>query len=487
MTMATCTFFQVVYLITVGFTTAYCLYNFLFSFLLLFVKKEKKHHSISSCKVTVQLPVYNEKNVLEDLYEHIDKLAYPSDLLEIQILDDSTDSTLEISKKWFEIWQRAGKDVRLLHRTDRTGYKAGALAAGMVSAKGEFICIFDADFRPDPDFLTRLIPSFFDAQVGAVQARWTFINAHQNLLTRLQSLQLNIHFAIEQKGRFHFGLPLQFNGTCGIWRKTAIEEAGGWHSDTLTEDLDLSYRAQMLGCKIVYRHDVLVPGELPANLRSLRIQQYRWMKGGAETAKKLLHKVWSAKMNGIQKLSSTLHLMSSSVYLIMFLMSISTLPLAFINDVSASLKVDQTISFIPLILFTLTMLIANIKPDTPTVRQLGEAFKNLLWLPFFVAFHIGFSFHNAKAVVAGWRGIATPFNRTPKTGKGVPPGGTGFKIGSIFGLSTYPELILGILFACSCAFGSENNPFYHFHILCAMGNLSIFVLSLLQTNNIDED
>ena len=478
--------FDILYLITVSLTTLYCFYNFVLALLLLFSKKQHQVKTNSSFKVTIQLPIYNEKNVVDSLFEHIDRISYPNDLLEIQILDDSTDGCLEISKKWLTKWRNEGRAVQLLHRQERKGYKAGALAAGLSAAKGDYICIFDADFKPDPHFLKHVLPVFTDATTAAVQARWTFVNQDQNLLTLLQTLQLNIHFAIEQRARYFLHLPLQFNGTCGIWRKTAIQDAGGWQADTLTEDLDLSYRAQLNGWKIIYLNDVLVPGELPSDLRSLRLQQHRWMKGGAETAKKLIHRVWNGNFNFVQKISATFHLFSSSIYLVMFLMSIATLPLLFLQPKSIGWRLDETLNYLPLTLFALTMIIANIKRKLSFFHQIKKVFQSLILLPFFVAFHMGFSFHNTKAVLSGWRGIKTPFNRTPKAGVVATKTESFSSHGTII-KPAYAELILGITFALSCLYDIEHNSFYHFHILCAIGYLSIFVLSIIQTNQYHED
>lgn len=475
----------ILYLITVVFTTAYCVYNFILT-LLLKSKKSRPSTPIPKAKVTIQLPVYNEKNVIEQLYEHIDQLSYPNELLEIQILDDSTDETLEISKKWESRWKKAGKEVSLIHRKDRAGYKAGALALGLTVAKGEYICIFDADFRPCPPFIEQLLPSFGDLKIAVVQARWSYTNPGQNLLTQLQTLQLNIHFAVEQRARYLNNLPLQFNGTCGIWRKSAILSAGGWQDDTLTEDLDLSYRAQLQGWKIIYQDEVSVPGELPDNLESLKIQQHRWMKGGAETARKLIRNIWGSKFSFIQKLSSTLHLLASSVYLCMFAMALVTIPLSFLNQSKSAFSIDESLSYFPLLLFTTTMIIANINSNASIYTQLRDALKHLLMLPLFIAFHLGFSYHNSKAAVGGWRGIRTAFKRTPKTGNSAPENAKVKKKKTSIS-DNIVELVLGLIFMSCCFYHGTASAFYHFHILCATGFLSIFVLSLIQTNMYHEN
>ncbi len=478
--------FHILYLCAVALTTLYCIYTFALAIVLMFSKKPRRDKNATPEKVTIQLPIYNEKNVVEGLYEHIDRLSYPKDLLEIQILDDSTDGSLDISKKWLLKWKGEDRDVQLIHRQNRDGYKAGALSAGLSVAKGKYICIFDADFRPESNFLQLSLPLFADAKTAAVQTRWSFTNHQQNLLTRLQSLQLNIHFAIEQQARFMLQLPLQFNGTCGIWRKEAIEAAGGWQDDTLTEDLDLSYRAQLGGWKIIYLKEVLVPGELPSDLKSLKIQQHRWMKGGAETAKKLIFLVWSGNINIVQKISATFHLLSSSIYLVMFLMSITTIPLLFLKSPSFGWRLDETLNYLPLSLFAFTMIIANIKKKSSILTQSRSVIENLVLLPFFVAFHLGFSYHNAKAVLSGWRGIKTPFKRTPKAG--VYSSKTfATRSQKIRSMPAYAELILGLVFTVCCFYDIAHNSFYHFHFLCAIGYLSIFALSFIYTNHYHEN
>jgi cellulose synthase/poly-beta-1,6-N-acetylglucosamine synthase-like glycosyltransferase len=237
--------------------------------------------------VTIQLPLYNEPYVAERLIDNIVALDYPRDRFEVQILDDSTDSTTELCEKKAAFHRNQGVDIRVIHRTDRKGYKAGALAEGLLQARGEFVAIFDADFLPTPQFLQKTVPYFQEAKVGVVQTRWSHLNEDYSLFTKLQALQLNVHFTIEQMGRkagHHF---LQFNGTAGIWRKRAIDDAGGWKADTLTEDLDLSFRAQLNHWEIVYLEDIESPAELPVEMNGIKSQQFRWMKGGAENARRL--------------------------------------------------------------------------------------------------------------------------------------------------------------------------------------------------------
>jgi len=280
--------------------------------------------------VTIQLPVFNELYVVERLIDNICALDYPSDKLQIQVLDDSTDETLDLTQKKVDEYQDKGFDIQLIHRKDRTGYKAGALANGMKTARGEFIAIFDADFMPNKDFLLRTLPYFADSKVGVVQTRWEHLNRDYSLITKLQAFQLNVHFTIEQSGRQAADYLLQFNGTAGVWRAKAIEDAGGWEADTLTEDLDLSYRAQLKGWSIKYLEDVGSPAELPAEMNGLKSQQFRWMKGGAETARKMIPSVWRSPLSFSKKMHATIHLLSSTIFVFVFVIGVFSVPLTFL-------------------------------------------------------------------------------------------------------------------------------------------------------------
>ncbi len=267
-------------------------------------------------RVTVQLPLFNEFEVVEGLMKAVSGLDYPRDRLQIQVLDDSTDDTVEECQRRVEELRERGFDVEYLHRTDRTGFKAGALDAGMASATGEFICIFDADFRPDPDYLQRMIHHFTDEKVGMVQARWGHANRDFSLLTRLQALFLDGHLVLEQTARSRHGDFLNFNGTAGIWRRQAIVDGGGWQHDTLTEDLDLSYRTQLKGWRFVYLPDVVVPAELPPDMDGFKTQQHRWTKGSIQVCKKMLRQVWQSQESLGRKLEATAHLTSNFAYLL---------------------------------------------------------------------------------------------------------------------------------------------------------------------------
>ncbi|MCS6832635.1 MAG: glycosyltransferase, partial [Flammeovirgaceae bacterium] len=292
---------------------------------LVYVYQKNKHVVTTTAKrqlpeelpiVTVQLPIYNEKYVVERLLDSISRLEYPKDKLDIQLLDDSTDETTELARrKIASILQEKGIAITHLHRTHRKGFKAGALQEGLIRAKGDFIAIFDADFLPPSDFLLKTIPLFDSPDIGAVQTRWGHLNDRYSLFTRLQSFGLDAHFCIEQKGRNLAGFFINFNGTAGIWRKACILDADGWHDDTLTEDLDLSYRAQLNGWKFRYLEEVVSPAELPVYVVDIKNQQFRWNKGGAQTAKKHLARLWKAPFPWKVKFYATLHLLNSTVFL----------------------------------------------------------------------------------------------------------------------------------------------------------------------------
>ena len=269
-------------------------------------------------KVTVQLPIYNEMYVAERVIEAAAKLDYPADLLQIQVLDDSTDETVEIVRRLVVRLQDEGFNIQHLHRVDRAGYKAGALQAGMATASGEFMAIFDADFVPPVDFLRRALPYMQEPDVAFVQTRWGHLNKHYSWLTYLQSLAIDSHFMVEQFVRSRAGYWFNFNGTAGIWRRTAMEEAGGWTADTLTEDLDLSYRAYLKGWHGRYVRDIVVPGELPVSFSAYRRQQHRWARGSMECALKFSPQVWRAPISLAQKFQATLHLSGYSVHLLLF-------------------------------------------------------------------------------------------------------------------------------------------------------------------------
>ncbi len=364
--------------------------------------------------VTVQLPVFNEFYVVERLIKAVIEFDYPKHKLEIQVLDDSTDETVDIVKKQTDKYAAKGFQIVQIRRERRTGYKAGALAEGLKVAKGEFIALFDADFIPCPDFLMQTIPYFVDQKIGMVQTKWEHINRDYSMLTRLQAFGLDAHFSIEQSGRNEGNYFLNFNGTAGIWRRRCIEESGGWHFDTLTEDLDLSYRAQLKGWKFKYLENVGSPAELPAAMGGLKAQQFRWTKGGAETAKKMLGLVFSSSIPWRHKVHAAFHLMNSTVFVCILVTALLSVPILFIKKFSPEYVAFFNLA--PLLLVSL-MIIGSVY-WTSLHQKVGHWGKTwwqfLKTFPLFLSVSMGLSLHNTIAVIEGYLGIKTPFVRTPK-------------------------------------------------------------------------
>ncbi|TNE52716.1 MAG: glycosyltransferase [Bacteroidetes bacterium] len=383
-------------------------------------KRKKKKEALALKKdfmprVTVQLPMFNEMYVAERIIETVAKFDYPRELFDIQVLDDSTDETVDlIAKKVAEIAAQ-GVDIKHIHRVDRVGYKAGALDAAMPEVKGEFIAIFDSDFVPEPDFLRRTIPYFEDDKVGVVQTRWGHINKDYSILTELQAFGLNGHFAIEQGGRNAAGHYINFNGTGGVWRKACIEDAGGWEHDTLTEDLDLSYRAQIRGWRFQYLEDVISPAELPITMSALKKQQHRWMKGGAECFRKMAWRIFTAKKVKVSdKVHGLSHLFNSSVFFFILLLSLLSLPILHIKDSFADLNFFIQFGSV----FILSTIFLSYYYWHSFRDKTGNFFIDFPKFVFrFVQFLIvsmGLSLNNTVAVLEGYLGIKSSFVRTPK-------------------------------------------------------------------------
>lgn len=366
-------------------------------------------------KVTVQLPLFNEKYVTERLIDCVAALDYPTDKLEIQVLDDSTDETTELTKAKVEAIQQTGIDIIYLHRTDRSGFKAGALAEGTKVAKGEFIAIFDADFLPEKDFLKRMVVPFQDEKVGMVQSRWEHINERYSMLTKLQAFGLDAHFSVEQGGRNAGQHFINFNGTAGVWRKSTIADAGGWQSDTLTEDLDLSYRAQLKGWKFVFLEEVGAPAELPAVMNALKTQQFRWNKGAAECVRKNLGKVLRAEDIPFgTKLNAIFHLMNSAIFICIVILALLSIPMLSIKNNF----VEYRMLFLVASAFLITLPILALFYWTSMSRSYtskAKAFLHFVLLfPMFLSVSMGLSLHNAMAVLEGYIGKKSAFIRTPK-------------------------------------------------------------------------
>ncbi|MFC4690579.1 cellulose synthase family protein [Dokdonia genika] len=365
--------------------------------------------------VTIQLPVYNELYVMERLLDNIALLDYPKEKLEIQVLDDSTDESFERTKNHIERLKNQGLDIKHVTREDRSGFKAGALKEGLKIAKGEYIAIFDADFLPEPNWLQRTVPYFKDRNIGVVQTRWGHINREYSLLTRVQAFALDAHFTLEQVGRNSKGHFINFNGTAGLWRKQCIEDAGNWEGDTLTEDLDLSYRAQLKNWKFKYLEDVKTPAELPVVISAARSQQFRWNKGGAENFQKMSKKVVTSKsLSTKTKMHGILHLLNSTMFLNVLIVAILSIPMLYIKNEYAHLKPY----FYVMSFFVISSVIFFICYWFMFKSIYGGGFKQFIRYigMFFTFFSIamGFSLHNSIAVIEGHLGKRSDFIRTPK-------------------------------------------------------------------------
>jgi cellulose synthase/poly-beta-1,6-N-acetylglucosamine synthase-like glycosyltransferase len=366
-------------------------------------------------RVTVQLPIFNELYVVERLLDSVSKLDYPRDLLDVQVLDDSTDETRELATKLVNELHTRGFDITHIHRTDRTGFKAGALENGLLSAKGEFILILDADFVPTPDVLKRTVDYFSDPKVGMIQTRWGHLNRTYSMLTRVQAMFLDGHLLLEQTGRNRSGRFINFNGTAGIWRKSCIVEAGGWQHDTLTEDLDLSYRAQIKGWNFVFLPDLVTPAELPVDMNGFKSQQHRWTKGSIQTCKKLLPAVWRAELPLKVKLEATMHLTSNYAFLLLAAICILMQP-------SVAASTNGTWGIWRTILLDVPIFITGSLPAIVfyivSQRELYPRswWREVLYLPALLALTIGLAVNNAWAVIQGMHGATGEFTRTPKYG-----------------------------------------------------------------------
>jgi cellulose synthase/poly-beta-1,6-N-acetylglucosamine synthase-like glycosyltransferase len=358
--------------------------------------------------VTIQLPLYNELYVVERLINSVCEIDYPKDKMEIQVLDDSTDETVNIVAAAVEQKKRQGFDIQHIRRGNREGFKAGALKEGLIIAKGEYIAIFDADFIPRKDFLKKTL-SFFGDNVGMVQTRWEHLNSDFSILTKAQALALDGHFVIEQSVRNKAGFFINFNGTGGVWRKSCIEDAGNWHADTLTEDLDLSYRAQLNGWKFVFLKDFTSPAELPSEMSALKSQQFRWTKGAIETAKKILPLVWKSNVPMRIKLQSTFHLTNNLVFPFILLAAILNVPLIFIKNSGPHEAYFAVMSLFVLAFVSSFLFYLYSQKDIRTDWR-----KKIVLFPLFMAGSMGFAVNNSRAVFEGLMNRKSEFVRTPK-------------------------------------------------------------------------
>jgi cellulose synthase/poly-beta-1,6-N-acetylglucosamine synthase-like glycosyltransferase len=430
--------------------------------------------------VTVQLPIYNEKYVVERLLDAVSQFDYPKEKLEIQILDDSTDETTEIILKKIESLRPLGLNFKLIHRENRVGYKAGALDHGFHIASGEFIAIFDADFIPSPEFLRKTLPHFNSEKIGVVQTRWGHINKKYSLLTQLQAFGLDAHFSIEQTAREAAGSFINFNGTCGVWRKKCIADAGGWSNDTLTEDLDLSYRAQLNGWKFHYLEEIETKGELPVIMPAIKSQQYRWNKGAAETARKNFGNVLRSPLPLKNKIHAFFHLFNSSVFVCLLIAAMLSIPMLYIK----SNHPEFTWLFNLGIVFLGGFLSITLFYWVATKRFNDLDRKKIFWslYPRFLIVSMGLSLHNGLAVLEGLIGRKTPFIRTPKFN--VTLKGDSWKHNSYIKTKinwlTLMEGILCLYFLFGIAAGItlHDGGLIFFHAMLALGFGSVFFYSV---------
>ncbi|MBF8297297.1 MAG: Glycosyltransferase [Bacteroidetes bacterium] len=428
--------------------------------------------------VTVQLPVFNEIYVVGRLIDASCAIVYPKDKLEVQVLDDSTDNTVDVVASYVEKYRKLGFDIKQIRRVNRAGFKAGALKEGLASARGQFVAIFDADFVPRPNFLLKTIPHFFvDPMVGMVQTRWEHINFDYSLLTRTQAMALDGHFVIEQAVRNKAGFFINFNGTAGVWRKSCIEDAGNWQADTLTEDLDLSYRAQLRGWKFKYLNNVTSPAELPSEINALKSQQFRWTKGAIETARKMLPVVWKSAIPLKIKIHATFHLTNNLVFPFILLAGILNVPLVFIKH---SGMYNTYFDFMSVFVFA---FIGSFLFYMFSQRDVYADWRRRLFLfPVFMAGSMGFAVNNSKAVLEGIFKRRSEFVRTPKysirdkkdswQGKMYVP----LKINS--------TVVIEILLAVYCFFGVASSIYFleiaavPFQLLFCLGFAFVSIMSI---------
>ena len=429
------------YLIVICGLSLYGLNSFVTTILYLFrppqVKNRKKAPLLKKWPtVTIQLPIFNEKYTVERLLKAVTKLDYPRERLQIQVLDDSTDDTVQLVRNLVQKYKSHGLNIEWLHRTDRKGYKAGALSEGLGSATGQLIAIFDADFVPEPDWLQKTVPLFQNRKLGCLQTRWGHTNRKYNSLTQAEAMAIDGHFIIEQTARSQNDLFLNFNGTAGMWRRACIEDAGGWQWDTLTEDLDLSYRAQMRGWKIEYLPDVVVPAELPSQVEAFKKQQFRWAKGSSQVVRKILPKIFESALPWKVRLMAILHLTGYFVHPLMLASLLLTLPVGLLFPEAFKLFPFSLLAGLgPPLLY----LIAT-APHTPPLRE------RLKLLPLLTITGFGISLSTSIAVLQGLTKMGGAFVRTPKLNLGNGHEEKSIDLGYIPPISqmVWVEIALGI-------------------------------------------
>jgi cellulose synthase/poly-beta-1,6-N-acetylglucosamine synthase-like glycosyltransferase len=436
-------------------------------------------------RVTVQLPIFNERYVIERLAEAISRFDYPPELLDVQVLDDSTDETQEVARACVERHAVQGMPITYIHRSNREGYKAGALENGLKTAKGEFVAIFDADFIPEPDFLRRTIPYFLNPNggenIGMVQTRWTYLNSDYSLLTNVETILLDGHFVVEHGARSRRGTFFNFNGTAGVWRRIVIDDAGGWEHDTLTEDTDLSYRAQLKGWKFLYLPQIECASELPVDMNGFKSQQARWAKGLMQTAKKILPKVFKADVPWHVKAEAFFHLTANISYPLMVLLSTMLLPVMIVRFQQGWFQ--MLLIDLPLFLAS-TCSISSFYLVAQKELRPKTWWRTFLYMPFVMATGIGISVRNAQAVIEALIGKKSEFARTPKfkiEGKKGTFAKKSYK--NKAGWMPYAEVLLGLYFSLTVVYAiiNENFATVPFLLLFVWGYLYTGFMSLGQT------
>src|SRR5438552_912774 len=436
--------------------------------------------------VTIQLPLYNEMYVAERLIESVCRIEYPRELLEIQVLDDSTDETCEVADLAVRRFAAQGHDIKYLRRTNRVGFKAGALEEGLKTARGEFVAIFDADFIPTPDFLVRLMPHFVDPRVGMVQARWGHINQDYSLLTKIQSILLDGHFVLEHGGRNRAGHFFNFNGTAGIWRRIVIADAGGWQHDTLTEDLDLSYRAQLRGWKFVFVSDVIAPAEVPVEMNAFKSQQHRWAKGSIQTCCKLLPRLLRANLPIAVKAEAFFHLTANFNYPLMCVLSLLMFPAMVIRYNMG--WYEMLLIDVPLF-FAATFSVCNFYMVCQ--REIHPDWRaRIKYLPFLMSIGIGLCINNTRAVIEALLDKQSEFTRTPKYHiEGASDDWVGKRYRQSVAVQPLVELALGLYFTATVFYAIANQIFgtVPFLVLFQIGFLYTGLVSIVQQYAGDSD
>jgi len=432
-------------------------------------------------RVTVQLPIFNERYVIERLVEAVSRFDYPHELLDIQVLDDSTDETQQVAGACVARFTAQGLPITYIHRTNREGYKAGALEHGLQTAQGEFVAIFDADFIPAPDFLRHSIPYFENEKIGMVQTRWTYLNRDYSLLTQVETILLDGHFVVEHGARSRRGTFFNFNGTAGVWRRQAIEDAGGWEHDTLTEDTDLSYRAQLCGWKFLYLPDIECASELPVDMNGFKAQQARWAKGLMQTAKKILPRVMRSNAPWHVKAEAFFHLTANISYPLMVLLSTMLLPAMIVRFYQG--WIQMLVIDLPLFLAS-TCSISSFYLVAQKELRPQNWWRTFLYMPFVMATGIGISVRNAQAVIEAIIGKKSEFARTPKY---KIEGKQGSFVAKTYrnkaGWMPYAEVLLGVYFSLTVLYAvfNENYATVPFLLLFVWGYFYTGFMSLGQT------